>query len=391
MVKRDYYEILGVSRNASPADIKAAFRKRALELHPDRNPGDKEAEEQFKELSEAYEVLSDNEKKQLYDQYGHDGLRGAWGSGGFSWDDFHHQSDINDIFGDIFGSLFGFGGGQSRGRQSTGRGNDLQVLIEITLEEAACGLEKRVTFPRNEPCEECSGSGAAKGSKPRTCPTCSGTGTMQQVSGFFSIRTTCRQCGGSGEVIDNPCPKCSGQGKVIKERTVEVKIPSGVDTGNRLRLRGEGEPGLRGLVPGDLFVVIKVKDHEYFERDGKNLYCQVPITFTQAALGDEITLQDIYNEEVRVSIPASTQTHKVFTVKNHGMPITPGDSRKGGLYVRTIVKTPKKLRDEEKEILRELARMRGENEPHEQKSFFDKMKETIKESYEQMKKEMRGD
>lgn len=389
MTKRDYYDILGVSRSASAQEIKAAFRKKALELHPDRNPGNKEAEDKFKELSEAYEALSDPEKKRLYDQYGHDGLRGAWGAGGFSWDDFHHQNDINDLFGELFGSLFGFGG-QSRGRGPR-RGNDLQIVVEISLEEAANGVEKRVEFQRQEPCETCGGSGAAKGSRPRKCNICGGTGAMQQVSGFFSVRTTCRNCGGSGEIIDDPCPKCSGQGQTPKKRKVEVEIPSGVETGNRLRLRNEGEPGPAGAPNGDLYVVIKVKDHDYFERDGKNLYCQIPVSFTQAALGDDVKINTIYNKEVEITIPAGTQTHTVFTVKSQGMPVSPGADKRGNLYVRSVVHTPTKLSADEKELLRQLARHRGENEPNEQKSFFEKMKETIKESYEQMKKEMKGD
>ncbi|GAB4313115.1 MAG: molecular chaperone DnaJ [Candidatus Sumerlaeia bacterium] len=389
MAKRDYYEVLGVSRSASAQEIKSAFRKKALELHPDRNPGNKEAEEKFKELSEAYEVLSDPEKKRLYDQFGHDGLRGTWGSGGFSWDDFHHYSDFSDIFGDLFSSFFGMGGRTSR--QHPRRGNDLQIVVEITLEEAATGVARRVEFHRQEPCEACGGSGASRGSRPRTCPSCGGSGSIQQVSGFFAIRTTCRQCGGSGEVIDNPCNQCRGQGRVKKRRTVEVEIPCGVDTGNRLRLRGEGEPGPHGLPPGDLFVVIKVKEHEFYERDGNNLYCQIPISFTQAALGDEIKVRTIYNSDAELKIPAGTQTHTVFTIRNQGMPVAPGSDKRGNLYVRAVVHTPVKLSQEEKDLLRKLAKLRGEAEINEQKSFLEKMKETIKESYEQMKKEMKGD
>jgi molecular chaperone DnaJ len=346
--KRDYYEILSVSRDCGDEEIKKSYRKLALKYHPDRNPGNKDAEDKFKEAAEAYEVLRDNQKRQIYDRFGHEGLEGT-GFRGFSGFD-----DIFSSFGDIFEGFFGFGnrGGRSRARQ----GRSLRYDMELTLEEAFTGKEEEITFHRLETCSTCDGSGAAPGSQPRTCTTCQGRGQVIQSQGFFQVSTTCPTCHGQGQIITDPCPDCRGGGKVRAEKQIQVKIPAGVDTGSQLRLRGEGEAGEYGGPPGDLFVVIHVKEHPFFTREDENLICQVPISFVQAALGDLLTIPVLGEEDgYELEIPGGTQPGEVMRVQGKGMPSLKGYHKRGDLYVRLIVKIPQKMSERQKELLEEFA------------------------------------
>ena len=305
MIEKDYYEILGVGRTASQEEIKKAYRKMALKYHPDRNPDNKEAEDKFKEASEAYEVLSDPEKRQIYDQFGHEGLKGTGFTG------FRGFEDVFASFGDIFGEFFGFGG-----RTNTGpsQGDDLRYDLEISFEEAAFGKEVDLEIPRTFPCDACGGTGAKPGTHPITCPACGGRGQITRSQGFFSIRTPCPTCRGTGQIIPEPCPACQGTGRIRKKRKVSLKIPPGVDTGSRLRLRGEGEAGERGGPPGDLFVIIHVKKHAFFEREGDDIYCTVPISFTTAALGGKIEVPTLDGKEV-IHVKRGTQSGEVFRLK----------------------------------------------------------------------------
>ncbi|HEX8890248.1 MAG TPA: molecular chaperone DnaJ, partial [Pyrinomonadaceae bacterium] len=315
MSKRDYYEVLSVARTASEQEIKSAYRRLAVKYHPDKNPGDAAAEEKFKEAAEAYSVLSDADQRRRYDRFGHAGVSssaggaGGWGAPGFG--------GIEDILGDLFGfgDVFGGGRGGSGGRRTTAqRGADLRYDLEITLEDAAAGMTAQLRIPRLETCEKCKGSGAAEGTQPETCGTCSGAGQVRYQQGFFSVARTCSTCRGTGHVIKNPCDACKGAGRVEREKTMEVKIPAGVETGSRLRIAGEGEAGTQGGATGDLYVVIHVSEHERFERQGSNLYSSVPINFSQAALGAETTVQTL-NGQQQVKIPAGTQTGTVFRLK----------------------------------------------------------------------------
>lgn len=352
--KRDYYEILGLSRGATEADIKSAYRKLAVRYHPDKNPGDHAAEEKFKEAAEAYTVLSDAEQRARYDRFGHAGVSSSagaagWGAAGFG--------GIEDILGDLFGfgDVFGGrGGGGAGGRRSAAqRGADLRYDLEMTLEEAAAGMTAQLRIPRLEACEACQGSGAAPGTQPETCPTCSGAGQVRYQQGFFSVARTCGNCRGTGRVIKTPCEACRGAGRVERERSMEVKIPSGVETGSRLRLAGEGEAGAQGGPAGDLYVVIHVKEHEQFERQGNNLYASVPVTFAQAALGSEVTVQTLGGQET-LKIPAGTQTGTVFRLKGNGMPVLGGRGR-GDMFVSVTVVTPTTLTREQRKLLEQLA------------------------------------
>ena len=346
--KRDYYEILSVSRDCGDEEIKKSYRKLALKFHPDRNPGDKDAEESFKEAAEAYDVLRDPEKRQIYDRFGHEGLAGT-GFRGFSG-----FEDIFSSFGDIFEGFFGFGsrGGRTRARQ----GKSLRYDMELALEDAFHGKEEEITFHRLEACRTCNGSGAAPGSDPQTCGTCQGRGQVVQSQGFFQVSTTCPACHGQGEIISDPCPDCRGGGKIRVEKSINVKIPPGVDTGSQLRLRGEGESGEYGGPPGDLFVVIHVSEHPFFAREEENLICQIPISFVQAALGDTLTIPILGEKEGHeLVIPQGTQPGEVIKISGKGMASLRGYRKRGDLYVKIIVKIPEKTTPQQRELLEALA------------------------------------
>lgn len=342
MAKRDYYEILELERTASEAEIKKAYRRLAMKFHPDRNPGDAAAEESFKEAKEAYEVLSDPQKRSAYDQFGHAGLDGGRGGG-----------NPGDVFGDIFGEVFGdiFGGGR-RGGQQVFRGADLRYELELTLEQAVFGHNAEIEIATLAECETCTGSGAAKGTTPTRCGTCGGVGQVRSQQGFFSVQQTCPRCKGRGKIIDQPCDSCYGQGRVRRARTLQVKIPAGVDTGDRIRLTGEGEAGRNGGPPGDLYVEVAVSKHPIFEREGADLSCEVPIGFTTAVLGGEIEVPTL-GGHARLKIPGETQSGKVFRLRDKGVrPVRGGPT--GDLYCRVVVETPVNLTSEQKDILRKF-------------------------------------
>ncbi len=361
MSKRDYYEVLGVERTALDVEIKKAYRTLAVKHHPDKNPGDHTAEEKFKECAEAYSVLSDAQKRAAYDRFGH-----SANSAGSGFDPgFSNIEDIFDMFG--FGDMFGSRGGS---RSTVQRGSDLRYDLEMTLEEAATGKEQKLRIPRLEMCGECDGKGAEKGTTAETCITCSGSGQTRYQQGFFSVMRTCPNCSGRGQVIRTPCKKCSGAGRVEKERTLEVKIPAGVETGSRLRVNGEGEAGPNGGPSGDLFVVLHVKDHETFERQGANLYSAVPVTFAQAALGAEIKVKTLDGEE-DLKVPAGTQTGTIFRIKSQGMPAL-GGRGKGDLFVAVTLITPKSLTKEQRKLLEQLAEV--EDTEFTDESFIEKVR-----------------
>lgn len=375
MSQQDFYEVLGVSRGASEGEIKKAYRKQAMKYHPDKNPGDTAAEEKFKLAAEAYQVLSDKDKRALYDQYGHDGLKARAG-GGFSGFDSSAFSGFEDILGDFFGFGFGGGGGGRGGRRNRPRpGRSLEQVLDITFEEAFHGVEKEVTIHKNENCETCDGKGLRVGATKKTCSTCGGAGQVQMQSGIFAVSRTCSTCGGTGQKIDpqDRCRTCGGAGLVERESNMSVKIQSGVDTGMRLKLRGRGEPGENGGPPGDLYLVIRVAEHEHFERQGDNLYAVVPLSYSQAALGDEIEIPTMEGNE-KIRIPEGTQTGTKFRIRRAGFSILGRPASFGDLIVETRVITPKKLTKQEKELLQKLAEMRGEHH-EEQKSVFQKMKD----------------
>ncbi|MFL5318385.1 MAG: molecular chaperone DnaJ [Myxococcaceae bacterium] len=362
--KRDYYEILGVERTVNAGDLKSAYRKVALKYHPDRNPGDKEAEEKFKECSEAYEVLSDPDKRSRYDQFGHN----APGFEGFGGAGFNAQT-INDIFGDLFGDIFG---GRRRERGGRQRGADLRYNLEISFEEAAFGCEVQVKIPRPKRCEACDGSGS-KTNQRRTCPTCGGAGELRFTQGFFAVSRPCNQCNGAGQIVTDPCNKCQGAGKIESESTLTVKIPPGVDTGTRVRLAGEGEPGDQGGASGDLYVVVHVKEHPLFVREDTEVLCEVPVSFAQAALGAQIDVPTL-DGKVKMKVPSGTQTGKVFRLKGKGIPALHGGGR-GDQHVRVVVETPTELTAKQRALLEEFASISGEETHPHSKSFFDKVRQ----------------
>lgn len=352
MEKRDYYQLLGVNKNADADQIKKAYRKKALEYHPDRNQGNREAEEKFKQAAEAYEVLSDQEKRAIYDRYGHEGLRGT-GFTGFSG-----FEDIFSSFGDIFSDFFGFG--SQRGKRTYAeRGVDLRYDLTISFEEAAFGTEKEVEIPKLVICSKCNGSGSASGSSPVNCPTCQGRGRVTRTQGFFSISTTCPSCRGEGTVIEKPCPECKGKKQKRIRKKLSLKIPAGVDTGSRLRLQGEGEEGTPGSYPGDLYVNLLVEPHGFFEREGNDIHYNIPISFPLAALGGEIEIPTL-NSKTKISLPAGTQPGEVFRLKGEGINSLRGDGR-GDLLARVIIKTPTKLSKREEELYLELAKIAEES------------------------------
>ena len=349
MSKRDYYEVLGVNRDAGDDEIKKAYRKLAMKFHPDRNPDNKDAEEKFKEAKEAYEMLSDPQKKAAYDRYGHAGVDPSMGAGpgaqGF-------EGGFADAFGDIFGDLFGGAGGGRGGRSNVYRGADLRYNLEITLEEAARGAEKTIRIPTVEECGTCHGSGAKPGTQPKPCPTCNGHGQVRVQQGFFSIQQTCPKCHGSGKIIPDPCRDCGGAGRVKKQKTLEVKIPAGIDDGMRLRHAGHGEPGLNGGPPGDLYVEIHIRKHAVFERDHDDLHCEMPISITTAALGGEIEIPTLEGM-ARLKIPAETQSGKVFRLRGKGIKNVRSHVH-GDLMCHVVVETPVSLTERQKELLREF-------------------------------------
>jgi molecular chaperone DnaJ len=363
MSKRDYYDVLGVSRSATDAEIKKAYRNLAVMHHPDKNPGDHTAEERFKEAAEAYAVLSDPQKRAAYDRFGH---AAAGAGGGFGFDPgFSNIEDIFDMFG--FGDVFGSRGSR---RSTVKRGSDLRYDLEITLEEAATGKDEKLQIPRLESCEDCAGSGAEKGTSPEACITCGGTGQTRYQQGFFSVMRTCPNCQGQGRIVRTPCKSCRGKARIEKEKSLEIKIPAGVETGSRLRIGAEGEAGVNGGPPGDLYVVIHVREHENFERQGANLYSAVPVTFAQAALGADIKVKTLDGEE-HLRIPAGTQTGTVFRLKSQGMPNLGGRGR-GDLFVAVTLVTPKTLTKEQRKLLEKLAEV--EDTDFEDESFMDKVR-----------------
>jgi molecular chaperone DnaJ len=371
MYKRDYYEVLGVAREADAEEIKRAYRKLAMKYHPDRNPGDREAEEKFKESSEAYEVLRDDEKRQIYDRFGHDGLAGTGFQG------FTGFEDIFSAFGDIFEGFFGFGARAGRGARAR-QGQSLRYDLELTLEEAFYGKEQEVHFKKWASCEACEGSGVTPGSETQICPTCQGRGQVVRSQGFFQISTTCPTCRGEGRIITDPCDQCGGRGRIKVDRSITVKIPAGVDTGSQLRLQGEGEPGASGGPPGDLFVVIHVKEHDFFKREGDHLLCEVPISFVQAALGGTLSIPVLGEEGSQdLDIPSGTQPGEILSLPGFGMPSLQR-KRRGNLFVKLSVKIPKKLNAEQKELLEAFAASEGikKNGAKSPKTFWQKIKKT---------------
>lgn len=365
-MKRDYYEVLGVERTASAGEIKSAYRKLALQYHPDKNPGNTEAEEKFKEASEAYACLSDPEKRGRYDRFGHEGR--PFGEGGFGG--FEGFGGFGDIFGDIFGEIFG--GGAGRGGRQRGRGADLRYDKELEFDQAAFGTEVELEIPRRKRCDVCSGVGAKPGTSPRTCGTCGGSGAQRFTQGFFSVSRPCPTCGGEGKVIPDPCTACSGKGTVTSTAKIPLKIPAGVDTGSRIKLTGEGEPGPMGGPPGDLYVVIHVKEHPIFVREETEIICTVPISFPQAALGASIDVPTL-DGKVKMKIPAGTQSGKVFRLRGKGVPVLGGHGR-GDQHVRVVIETPSSLSKRQRELLEEFAAEAGEDIHPQSKNFFDKVK-----------------
>lgn len=380
--KRDYYEVLGVDRNADDSTIKKAYRKLAMQFHPDKNPDDKVAEEKFKEASEAYEVLSDPEKRKIYDQYGHAGIENSFGGQGFDWSNFSHFDDLNDIFGGGFSSIFetlfggGFGGRRSN-RQSSNRGEDLQIELSLTLKEIAQGVEKKIKIGVKDACDRCNGTGSADG-KVETCPQCKGTGQVRQVrpSLFGQMQTVseCPTCRGEGKIIKNRCPKCYGEGRVGKVSEINVKIPAGVEEGQYIRLRGQGNVGPRGGSRGDILVLIHEKKDDLFERNGRDLFIKCPISFSQAALGGEIIVPTLQGS-VKMKIPAGTQTGRIFRLKGQGLPTLHSSYGNGDLLVEIVVVTPTRLSKEEAELFSQLKNYDAKRELKPGKSFATRLKE----------------
>ena len=371
MAKRDYYEVLGVGKTASADDIKRAYRRMAMKYHPDKNPDDKEAEAKFKECAEAYEVLSNANKRQSYDQFGHEGLRGS------GMHDFSRMNveDIFSMFGfeDFFGGIFGGGRGRRPGRRAgPTRGYDLETTVELTLNDIAKGTEKTIEFTRQDSCSECGGTGSAKGSSPGRCPTCKGTGQVARGGGFFQMVSTCRQCGGSGQIITNPCKKCKGAGRVPKKRTVNIKIPPGVHEGQGIRVTSEGEPGRSGGPRGDLYCYVRVKPHKFLQRDGNDLVAVVPISFTQAALGTTIDVPSI-NGTKGLKIPPGSQYGSIFRIKGQGLPDM-RTHRTGDQLVQITVETPTRLNKDQQELLREFAKTENKRVSPKSVGFFETLK-----------------
>lgn len=361
--KRDYYEVLGVSKTASKEEIKKAYRKLAIKYHPDKNQGDTSAEEKFKEATEAYDVLSDEKKREAYDRFGHAGVDNM----GHDYSHVYH--DFSDIFGgsgfsDLFSSFFGggFSGGFSGGSRSTSfAGSDLRYNISLSFKEAIFGTSTEISYTRNIPCDECDGSGAKKGTKPKTCPECNGRGQVLRSANFLQIATTCSRCHGQGVFIETPCPKCSGKGVLKAPQKIKITIPAGIESGQRLRMPGKGNAGPNNNHTGDLYVSVNVKPHPYFERDGHNLYIMVPISFTQAALGSEITVATIDDKKVKIKIPAGTPNGKLLKLKGYGVPYGGHSTSRGDFYIKLSIQTPERMSSKAKALLQEFAKEYGEN------------------------------
>ncbi|MEP5759810.1 MAG: molecular chaperone DnaJ [Litoreibacter sp.] len=382
MAKRDYYEVLGVAKGASPDEIKKAYRARAKEYHPDRNADSPDSEAKFKEANEAYEVLKDGDKKAAYDRYGHAAFENGMGGGNRGPQG--GQGDFANAFSDVFEDLFGdfMGGGGQRGAGGRGRasrGSDLRYNMRISLEEAFTGDKKSITVPTSISCNSCSGSGAEGGAEPQTCPTCSGMGKVRAQQGFFTVERTCPTCSGMGQIIKNPCKSCNGSGRVQKEKSLGVNIPGGVETGTRIRLAGEGEAGMRGGPSGDLYIFIEVADHPLFQRDGLDLFCQVPVSMTTAAIGGDVEVPTIDGGRSRVKVPEGSQSGRQMRLRGKGMPALRGGGT-GEMFIELAVETPVKLTSKQKELLREFEKLSEENNPqlssffHKVKSFWDGVK-----------------
>jgi molecular chaperone DnaJ len=368
--KRDYYEVLGVSRTCTEVELKAAFRKLAMQHHPDRNPGDKDCEHKFKEINEAYDVLKDGDKRAAYDRYGHAAFeQGGMGAGGFS-------ADFGSAFADIFEGIFGMQGG-ARGRSSgRERGSDLRYNMEITLEDAYLGKTAQIRIPTSVTCEACSGSGAKAGTKPKACATCGGMGKIRHAQGFFTLERTCPSCQGRGQVIDDPCKVCGGAGRVTRDRNLSVNIPPGVEDGTRIRLAGEGEAGLRGGPPGDLYIFLSITPHEFFQRDGADLHCRVPISMVSAALGGEFEVPSIDGAKSRVKVPSGTQTGRRFRLSGKGMPVL-RTKQTGDMYVQVSVETPQNLSKKQRELLAEFEKLSSAETQPESAGFFGRVKDFL--------------
>jgi molecular chaperone DnaJ len=373
MAKRDYYEVLGAPKSATAEELKKAYRKKAKELHPDRNSDNPNAEAQFKEINEAYDALKDPDKKAAYDRYGHAAFEGGMGhrgqGGGAGHGDF--ASAFSDVFDDLFGDFMG-GRGQGGGRQRATRGSDLRYNLRVTLEEAYAGLQKTINVPTSVGCTSCNGTGAESGAEPQTCPTCSGMGKVRAQQGFFTVERTCPTCSGAGQIIKNPCMDCGGAGRIEKDRSLSVNIPAGVETGTRIRLAGEGEAGLRGGPSGDLYIFIEVAEHALFKRDAENLFCRVPVSMATAALGGDIEVPTIDGGRSRVKVPAGSQSGRQMRLRGKGMPMLRGGGH-GDMFIEMAVETPVNLTTRQKEILREFDNLSEHNNP-ESHSFFSKVK-----------------
>jgi molecular chaperone DnaJ len=372
MSRRDFYDILGLSRDAQEADLKAAFRKLAMQYHPDRNAGDKEAEHKFKELNEAYQILSDPQKRAAYDRFGHEAFAQGTGpetGGGFN-------GDFSDFMSDIFDTFFGDARGGGRGRNPSGRerGQDIRFNLEITLEEAFSGKTASLTLPTPVICEACSGTGAKAGSKPKTCPTCGGHGRVRASQGFFSVERTCPTCQGRGEIIEDPCTLCNGTGRVMRERQLSVNIPAGVEDGTRIRLANEGEAGLRGGPSGDLYIFLSLRPHAFFQRDGADLFCRVPISLVSAALGGEFSVPTLDGAQTNLTIPEGTQTGRQFRLRAKGMPVLRSRDV-GDLYIQVVVETPQNLTRRQRELLEEFEKESSTSTHPESTGFFARVRE----------------
>ncbi len=375
MAKRDFYEVLGVARGANADEIKKAYRGKAKELHPDRNQDNPQAEAQFKEVNEAYDILKDDTKKAAYDRYGHGAFEGGMGGGsrgGYGGGNGDFASAFSDVFEDLFGDFMGGRGGSGGGRARAQRGSDLRYNMRVTLEEAFAGVQKSITVPGSSACASCNGTGAEGGAEPATCPTCSGMGKVRAQNGFFTVERTCPTCNGAGQVVKNPCRACHGAGRIEKDRTLSVNIPAGVETGTRIRLAGEGEAGLRGGPSGDLYIFIEVREHAIFQRDGISLFCRVPVSITSAALGGEVEVPTIDGGRSRVKIPSGSQSGRQMRLRAKGMPALRGGGR-GDMVIELAVETPVNLTTRQKELLREFEKIEADNNP-EGSSFFKKVK-----------------